>query len=457
MPDGQYNGRFGDLIDESYDGHRSESGFLSGGIGQLLDGIKGHDNYKKNNGYEWIGWRPNQNHISIIFEFSDIRNFTLASFHCNNIFTKDMQVFSSALIYFSLDGRKWSPVPEDFSYMPDHVMERARDVVIHLHHRIGRFIRFDLKFAPQKWILISEVRIDSRPVSRNFLISDFELTRNELGPIATAAINNNRSLIRESVLLIVFSVLGLIITISMVLYIIHTRRRKEKLTGSDYTTMPMKDVATTPLYCEPQDVNRMSPFTGTDPEYAVPDVIGGSPPSTTTFMHPNNPRYYASADVLIRSNINDYDNYHYASTGAKCGAYHVPNNYSDLETNVISVPNPPQTEPPLASLKVPRLSDKDLTVINGQFGYSRFGDCALGHLNNNNNENLVILKTLNNEEFKEEFFAEMSDKWRLSTSCDHFAKLFGFLYNPEFIAMAIEYADCDLKQYLRNSNKNDLE
>lgn len=158
MMDGQMNGRFGDLVDESYDGWRTDTGFLSGGLGQLVDGIKGDDNYKVNKGYEWIGWRANSHHqMSIVFEFADIRNFTLASFHCNNMFSKEMTVFRSTNIWFSLDGKQWAHVPEDFEYMPDTVVEKARDVVIHLHHRIGRFIRFDLKFG-SKWLLLSEVR-----------------------------------------------------------------------------------------------------------------------------------------------------------------------------------------------------------------------------------------------------------------------------------------------------------
>ena len=156
--DGQYTGRLGELIDDTYDGHRLENGNLVGGLGQLVDGMKGDDNYKENKGFEWIGWRAAiDSNLPIMFEFADIRNFTMASFHCNNIFTKDMQVFKSAKIWFSLDGVKWASVSEDFEYMPDTVMEKARDVVIHLHHRVGRFIKFDLRFAA-RWLLISEAR-----------------------------------------------------------------------------------------------------------------------------------------------------------------------------------------------------------------------------------------------------------------------------------------------------------
>ena len=36
MSDGFFGGRFGDLIDDSYDGVRSKNGYLSGGLGKLF-------------------------------------------------------------------------------------------------------------------------------------------------------------------------------------------------------------------------------------------------------------------------------------------------------------------------------------------------------------------------------------------------------------------------------------
>ncbi|CAG2119144.1 unnamed protein product, partial [Medioppia subpectinata] len=72
MPDGYKSGRFGDLVDMTYDGREDSHGYLSEGIGQLVDGIRGDDNYKVNKGYEWIGWKsdgePNSS-IQIIFQF----------------------------------------------------------------------------------------------------------------------------------------------------------------------------------------------------------------------------------------------------------------------------------------------------------------------------------------------------------------------------------------------------
>ena len=487
MPDG-VSGRFGDLFDKTYDGDRMGN-YLSGGLGQLVDGIKGDDNYKANKGFEWIGWKSTSHDVvPITFEYSEVRNFTLASFHCNNLFSKEMEVFSSAKILFSFDGEKWSNVPEDFEYMPDHVMERARDVVIHLHHRIGKFIRFELKLA-SKWLLVSEVRIASIPVNKTFQLDLAELDsisiRSNHKSFAPSAINKNRSMIKESFLLVMFSVLGVIITISMVFYIVHVRRRKGKLTGVDYVTMSMKDVATTPLYCEPRDVNRLSPFpgggpltlTGTgDPEYAVPDVIGGSPPTTSTFVpangnHMNNnnnnnnqnqnqqQRYYASADLLNRNTFSPFGNYHYAS--ATANPYH-PNSNSNSGNNYEGLgsgsgegePEPispaPQDPELILQQTLPKISENDISLLKPQIGYSRFGDIALGQFN----DNLVILKTLQNDEYRHEFLTEMTEKFRLSSQCDYFAKFYGYVNSPDgnCMAMVIEHGDCDLRQFLKNAN-----
>src|SRR6218665_595042 len=105
MNDGNYNGRFGDLIDDTYDGYRQETGALAEGLGQLVDGIRGDDDYKLNKGYEWVGWRspgttPTSQWVQLTFEFNQIRNFSTAIFHVHNLFTKEMQVFGAAEIWF---------------------------------------------------------------------------------------------------------------------------------------------------------------------------------------------------------------------------------------------------------------------------------------------------------------------------------------------------------------------
>lgn len=71
-------------------------------------------------------------------------------------FAGKLQVFLQAKVYFSIGGQHFSSEPVQFSYMPDAIMESARDVTIKLHHRIGRYIQVHLYFA-MRWIMLSEI------------------------------------------------------------------------------------------------------------------------------------------------------------------------------------------------------------------------------------------------------------------------------------------------------------
>ena len=70
------------------------------------------------------------------------------------------QVFGHAKVYFSPGNNQFNGEPVHFSYMPDLVLEQARDVTIKLHSRAGRFVKLQLYFAA-RWIMISEVVFDS--------------------------------------------------------------------------------------------------------------------------------------------------------------------------------------------------------------------------------------------------------------------------------------------------------
>ncbi|CAB0001888.1 unnamed protein product [Nesidiocoris tenuis] len=87
--------------------------------------------------------------------------------HTNNFFSKGVQVFSSAKVYLSIGGKLFSGLPIEYQYMPDTIMEHARNVTIKLHHVIGRFLKVQLYFESQ-WIMVSEVSFDSayRPIGR---------------------------------------------------------------------------------------------------------------------------------------------------------------------------------------------------------------------------------------------------------------------------------------------------
>ncbi|XP_071640994.1 discoidin domain-containing receptor 2 [Temnothorax longispinosus] len=180
MPQGIKRGSEVDLSDRTYDG-REEAGYLSGGLGQLVDGQRGSDNFRldvsgNGKGYEWVGWRndtPNMlgRPVEITFEFDYSRNFTAIHLHMNNYFTKDVQVFSYAKVYLGTGGNQFTGEPVHFSYIPDQVLEQAREVTIKLHSRAGRFLKLQLYFAA-RWIMLSEVIFES-------VISEWNNTEDE--------------------------------------------------------------------------------------------------------------------------------------------------------------------------------------------------------------------------------------------------------------------------------------
>jgi len=89
MPQGERRGSDVNLYDFTYDGRVTDN-YLSGGLGQLTDGVEGHHNFRLDpdgwghKGYEWVGWRNDSTErpgsdagfVEIAFEFERARNFT---------------------------------------------------------------------------------------------------------------------------------------------------------------------------------------------------------------------------------------------------------------------------------------------------------------------------------------------------------------------------------------------
>ncbi|EDW37475.1 GL25507 [Drosophila persimilis] len=188
IPKGVQRGMEVDLSDKTYDGNEQGDRYVDG-LGQLVDGQKGKDNFRTDihgfgKGYEWIGWRNDTpglmgKPVEIVFEFDTVRNFSAIVLHTNNMFTKDVQVFVHAKVFFSIGGRYFSGEPVQFSYMPDTIMDHARDVTIKLHHRVGKYLKINLYFAV-KWIMLSEISFISVPAMGNF--TDEQEQRNGNSP-----------------------------------------------------------------------------------------------------------------------------------------------------------------------------------------------------------------------------------------------------------------------------------
>jgi len=158
-----------DLRDLTYDGVVKD-GYLSGGLGQLVDGEEGQSNFRLDRralgikGYEWIGWRNDSfsgGYVEILFRFNAVRNFTSMRIHCNNMFGKEVRVFRLARIEFSEANRFDGSRIVEYQYMRDMLIEYARPVVIPLYAgHIARYIRLQLHFD-SRWMMISEVEFES--------------------------------------------------------------------------------------------------------------------------------------------------------------------------------------------------------------------------------------------------------------------------------------------------------
>ena len=168
MHQGERRGSELDLFDFTYDGILS-SGYLSGGIGQLMDGEEGQSNFRldpKNlglRGYEWVGWKSETfggNPVEITFKFDAVRNFSYVKLFCNNLFSREVRVFSSVKVFFRNDGQQYLAPPIDYDFARDELMEYAREVTIPLRNSVGRYVKLWL-FFDSRWMMVSEIQFES--------------------------------------------------------------------------------------------------------------------------------------------------------------------------------------------------------------------------------------------------------------------------------------------------------
>ncbi|KAL0902582.1 hypothetical protein ABMA27_000418 [Loxostege sticticalis] len=159
--------------DLAYDGVMRD-GKLFDGLGQMTDSLLGPNDFElpdplDTRGTRWVGWNKTMlmdDEVELTFNFSQTRLFHHINIHTNNMFTKDVQLFKEAEVYFSLEGERWQ---EDYiSYEPkqDRVSEHARVIHIDLQNRTAKHILMKLKFQ-HEWILISEITFKSVPTTVN--------------------------------------------------------------------------------------------------------------------------------------------------------------------------------------------------------------------------------------------------------------------------------------------------
>lgn len=169
MPQGRTD--INSLGDNTYDGeYIPKTNMLINGLGQLSDGITGSEDMSLVDGRQpWVGWSNDSNtHVTIIFQFDYPRQMNRVTIHTNNVFSKQISIFKTAVITFSLNGERTSYSNAIISDQNrDEIFEIARPILIQLNNHIAKYVRLDLYFD-SKWLLISEITFDSQIYNEKF-------------------------------------------------------------------------------------------------------------------------------------------------------------------------------------------------------------------------------------------------------------------------------------------------
>ena len=103
-------------------------------------------------GYDWVGWKKKSNEetLDLVFTFDHVRTFNKVVIHINNHFTKDIQVFKKAKVYFSNEEDKFADdryILNSFSglyplYVKHMIWNLAKDcnITTHLFQSCGFFL-----------------------------------------------------------------------------------------------------------------------------------------------------------------------------------------------------------------------------------------------------------------------------------------------------------------------------
>ncbi|XP_053728376.1 discoidin domain-containing receptor 2 [Synchiropus splendidus] len=154
------------LNDSVYDGAIIHS--MTEGLGQLTDGVSGHDNFTQSHvynawpGYDYVGWKNESfpsGYVEIMFEFDRIRNFSTMMVHCNNMFVWNVKVFQQVVCYFHSDS-DWETPMLFFSPEVDEKDPAARFVTVNLANHMASAIKCQFYFA-DAWLLFSEITFQS--------------------------------------------------------------------------------------------------------------------------------------------------------------------------------------------------------------------------------------------------------------------------------------------------------
>jgi hypothetical protein len=174
MPQGRTDiNSFGD---NTYDGkYIPSTNMLINGLGKLSDGITGTEEISViDNHQPWIGWSNETNkYIRLNFQFDSIRQINRVTIHTNNLFSKEIFIFKTAMISFSVNtNEKNFSNTIIYQHNRDDIFEIARPILIELNNHLAKYVQIDLYFD-SKWLLISEITFDSQIFNEKILQKNF--------------------------------------------------------------------------------------------------------------------------------------------------------------------------------------------------------------------------------------------------------------------------------------------
>jgi hypothetical protein len=116
--------------DDTYNGSGSpatDTSFLSGGLGQLTDGLFGNDNFLDTGcgggslvSYCWVGW-VNTNPVTITFNFGAVQVLSQVNVHGSDWNTDQIQFWDTAVYTFSNDGVNFGNTITRDTVAGDHI------------------------------------------------------------------------------------------------------------------------------------------------------------------------------------------------------------------------------------------------------------------------------------------------------------------------------------------------
>ena len=133
--------------DDTYNGAgnpNADGSFLSGGTGQLTDGVLGTDDIFNNGVFDWVGWFSIQ--PLIVFDLgaeSVLNSLSLRAANNSSIFN-DVAVFGEAAISFSHDGVNFYDLFLFISSDADRTGNASRWVNIPIVNETARYVRAEL-------------------------------------------------------------------------------------------------------------------------------------------------------------------------------------------------------------------------------------------------------------------------------------------------------------------------